>query len=231
MSRRGFDHRIRAAARQLIAALTKLDADVAGLIELENTDGTEPLADIVDGLNAQLGTGTYAYIDTGTIGGDAIKVGLIYKPGVVVPVGTYKILDSGEGTVVSSIPKPSGVGSNLPANRHRRKLTVVVNHLKSRAPTATMSATRIWATAKATVTSPQAALALIDWLNGDPTGSGDPDFLILGDLNAYAKEDPVRVLEEAGYVDLAPKFLAPMPTPTCSTANGAHSITRWPRRV
>ena len=37
-----------------------------------------------------------------------------------------------------------------------------------------------------------AAEALVDWLATDPTGSGDPDFLIMGDLNSYAQEDHDR---------------------------------------
>ena len=36
------------------------------------------------------------------------------------------------------------------------------------------------------------AQALIDWLASDPTGSGDTDYLIIGDLNAYAREHPIR---------------------------------------
>ena len=32
----------------------------------------------------------YAYIDTGTIGTDAIKVGMIYRPAVVTPVGAFQ---------------------------------------------------------------------------------------------------------------------------------------------
>ena len=40
-----------------------------------------------------------------------------------------------------------------------------------------------------------AAEALVDWLAGDPTGSGDPDFLIIGDLNSYDKEDPIDVAD------------------------------------
>lgn len=31
----------------------------------------------------------------------------------------------------------------------------------------------------------------MDWLATDPTGSGDPDVLIMGDLNSYALEDPM----------------------------------------
>ncbi len=40
-----------------------------------------------------------------------------------------------------------------------------------------------------------AAQALVDWLATDPTGSGDPDFLIMGDLNSYAKEDPIDAVK------------------------------------
>jgi hypothetical protein len=40
------------------------------------------------------------------------------------------------------------------------------------------------------------------WLQTDPTGNGDSDFLIIGDLNAYAKEDPIQAFEAAGYTNL-----------------------------
>jgi uncharacterized repeat protein (TIGR01451 family) len=36
----------------------------------------------------------------------------------------------------------------------------------------------------------------------NPTGAGDSDILITGDLNAYAKEDPVSALRNTGYTDL-----------------------------
>ena len=48
------------------------------------------------------------------------------------------------------------------------------------------------------------------WALSDPTGSGDPDFMILGDLNAYAKEDPMAALETAGgYTNLETLFVGP----------------------
>ena len=47
-----------------------------------------------------------------------------------------------------------------------------------------------------------AAQALVDWLATDPTGSGDPDFLIMGDLNSYAQEDPIDAIK-AGSDDMA----------------------------
>jgi hypothetical protein len=43
---------------------------------------------------------------------------------------------------------------------------------------------------------------LADWLATDPTGTGDPDVLVLGDMNSYAEEDPITTLEEAGFTNL-----------------------------
>src|SRR5206468_404727 len=74
------------------AALT-IDADVIGLMEVQN-DASATIQNLVDGLNAIAGPGTYAFINTGTIGTDAIKVAIIYKPAAVTPVGAYAILDS-----------------------------------------------------------------------------------------------------------------------------------------
>ena len=69
--------------RRLDDVLAGLDADVIGLNEIENTPGVQPLADIVAGLNDLPGDDTYAYIDTGVLGTDAIRVGLIYRSDVV----------------------------------------------------------------------------------------------------------------------------------------------------
>ncbi len=55
-------------------------------------------------------------------------------------------------------------------------------------------------------TRTSAAMALANWLAGDPTNSGDPDFLIIGDLNAYTMEDPIAALEDAGYTNLVKQF-------------------------
>jgi predicted extracellular nuclease len=47
-----------------------------------------------------------------------------------------------------------------------------------------------------------AAATLLSWLAGAPTGTADPDVLILGDLNSYALEDPIRTLTHGGYSNL-----------------------------
>jgi hypothetical protein len=47
----------------------------------------------------------------------------------------------------------------------------------------------------------------VDWLATDPTASEDNDFLIIGDLNAYAMENPVTAIKASGYVDLIHNYI------------------------
>jgi predicted extracellular nuclease len=57
------------------------------------------------------------------------------------------------------------------------------------------------------LTRTKAAQALVDWPATDPTSSGDPDFLIIGDLNAYAMEDPVAAIKAVGYTNLTDAYI------------------------
>jgi predicted extracellular nuclease len=67
---------------KILSAITALDADVIGLMELENDDPSAENAaieDLVDGLNAATSAGSYAFVDTGVVGTDEIRVGIIYR--------------------------------------------------------------------------------------------------------------------------------------------------------
>ncbi len=109
-----------------------LNADVIGLNEMENTTGVEPLADIVAGLNDLTGPGTYAYIDTGTIGTDAIKVGMIYRPAAVTPVGAYQILTTAVDPRFLDTKNRPTLAQTFEENSSGARFTAAVNHLKSK---------------------------------------------------------------------------------------------------
>ena len=172
---------------KLLTALSGLDADIIGLNELENTPNVEPLASITSGMPG------YAYIDTGTIGGDAIKVGLIYRPAVVTPVDAYQALDSTDDPRFIDTKSRPSLAQTFEVNATGARFTVVVNHLKSKGSACDDVGDPDLGDGQGNCSQTRraAAEALVDWLATDPTGSGDPDFIIMGDLNSYAMEDTI----------------------------------------
>jgi len=192
---------------KLLQALAGLNADVLGLNELENTTGADPLSGpsgVVPGLNAMLAAGTYASIDTGTIGTDAIKVGLIYKPAKVTPVGPYKLLTSAVDPRFIDTKSRPVLAQTFEVNATGARFTVAVNHLKSKGSDCNDVGDPDLGDGQGNCsqTRKAAAQALVDWLATDPTGSGDSDFLIVGDLNSYAQEDSIVAIK-AGPDDTA----------------------------
>ena len=197
-----------------VAAVVGTQADVVGIIEIENDgyDASSAIRFLVDRLNDATAPGTYAFInaDAGTgqtnaLGTDAIKVGLLYKPARVIPVGTTAALNSVEFV---------NGGDSLPRNRPALaqafeeigtggRFVVSVNHLKSKG-SACDTPDAGDGQGECNVVRTNAANELTQWLAGDPTGTGDPDVLIIGDLNAYAMEDPVSAITAAGYTNLVP---------------------------
>ena len=187
-----------------VTALAAIDADVVGLIEIEN-NSQDSLDSLVTALNASTGAGTYAYIDTGTIGTDAIKVGFIYKPATVSPAGAFQVLDSNVDARFNDSKSRPALAQTFTQISDGESLTVVVNHLKSKgSPCDDVGDPNLNdGQGNCNQTRTNAALAIVDWLATDPTASGDSDFLIVGDMNAYLQEDPIQVFWNAGYTNLA----------------------------
>jgi hypothetical protein len=151
----------------------------------------------VAGLNAVFGPGTYAYINTGTIGTDAIRVGVIYRPARVAPVGGFQILDSTDDPRFIDTKSRPALAQTFQDLSSGGRFTVVVNHLKSKGSACDDVGDPDQGDGQGNCSGTRtlAAQALVDWLATDPTGSGDPDFLIMGDLNSYAQEDPIDAVK------------------------------------
>ena len=215
---RGADSRQEFARQwpKTVAAVLGMDVDVLALVEIQNDGYGEDaaLADLVDRLNAATEPGTWAYVDadagTGVVdalGNDAIKVALLYRPERVTPVGA---------TAALATPYFVTGGDRAPRNRPAlaqafaqvsdgATFVAVAVHLKSKGSACSVP-DRGDGQGECNAVRTAAAERLATWLATDPTGTAEPDVLILGDLNAYAMEDPVAALEAAGFVNLHALF-------------------------
>ncbi len=194
-----------------VAALTRLDADVVAVMEIEN-DGYGPdsaLQLLIDRLNAVDGPEAWAFVDPDTAlgvvnaaGTDAIKTALIYRADRVTPVAGRTFADTGA---------PAGVWDRVPVAQQFTSpdgdFSVVANHFKSKgscpaagSPDADQGDGQSCWNARRTVQAER----LLEFVEGTVIGtSGDPDVLLAGDFNSYAQEDPVTALTSAGWTDLA----------------------------
>jgi len=189
---------------RITTALKMINADVVGLVEMENNSSAS-LQTLVESLNAEMGSGTYAFVDTGTIGTDAIKVGLLYKPSSVQLLGSFVILDSTvDARFVDHRSRPV-LAQTFRQDSNGAVLTVAVNHLKSKGSSCESDGDPNLGDGQSncSATRTAAATAMIDWLATDPTSSGDDDFLVIGDPNAHTHDDAISMFRNAGYIDLA----------------------------
>lgn len=198
--------------QKIVSAICEIDADIVGLMELQNptADMTEtPIETLVNAINASCPN--YAAIETGPMGGDAITVGAIYKPESVMPYGITAILDD----ISFTDPNNTGQDKNRPALaqsfKHidsERTITVAVNHLKSKGSSCGGGDDdTTTGQGNCNLTRTLASQAEATWLASNPTGVYNHDYvLVIGDLNAYRNEDPIVAFENAGYFDMVDFF-------------------------
>ncbi len=187
---------------KILASLSAANADVVGLMEIQN-NGNTAVQNLVDGLNASLGAGTYAVAPLPPVTGtDAIRVALIYKPASLALVGA----SLSDADPIHNRP-PLAVGL---AAANGKRFYVVVNHFKSKGCDGASGADLDQGDGQGCFNDRrvQQAGRLVSFIDGIKAGSGIDDVIIIGDLNAYSKEDPVVALTDAGYVDLIELFNA-----------------------
>lgn len=186
---------------KIVAALAALDADVVGLMEIQN-NGDVATQHLADALNAAVGAGTYA-VAGGAVGGggagtDAIRVALLYKPARLARVG---------GALSDADPvhnRPPLAQSFEAANGER--FSVIVNHFKSKGCGDASGADLDQGDGQGCYNAARVAQAQALAGFAASLGSGGGRVLITGDLNAYGQEDPIAALADAGYADQLLRF-------------------------
>lgn len=157
------------------------------------------LAELTAALN-KVASKPYRFIITREQPGtDAIKVVLLYRPATV----------SVEGKAAMLLTAPFDWGSRPPLAQSFRHLatnelvTVSINHFKSKGSCPKdgkdVNADQQDGQACWNALRTRSAKALSDWLQSQPTGVSTDKQIILGDLNAYRREDPIRTLEQQNW--------------------------------
>lgn len=190
--------------KKIIQAIKQLNADVIGLMEMEN-DGDNNLsaiADLVKGLDSVTAAGTYDYVRdpsgvNGNPGTDAIKVAMIYKKAVVNIVGAA-LAD------MDTAHNRPPLAQTFTLKSNGEKFTVVVNHFKSKSTTGASGADSDQLDGQGAYNARRKlqANALLTFITNLKTSAGDQDVISIGDYNAYEQEDPMDILAAGGLKNL-----------------------------
>ena len=192
---------------KLVAELLGLEADVIGLQEVENAADHVPIETLVAAMNDVAGPGTWAWVGPVSKYTDyPIRNEIIYRTDAVVPVGGPVTLpwvsEPFEGTPSGRLPiaQTFDVDGDV--------FTVMVNHFKSKSCYDLTPGNEDMGDGQAcwNLLRTQQAEEVLDFVDYLVADTGDPDVLMVGDLNAYLKEDPVVEVLETGLANLVTKW-------------------------
>jgi hypothetical protein len=172
-------------------AIIAIDADVIGLMEIENDGYNElsSIAQLVDSINTNSGAKVYRFIDAvEPQGTDAISVGILYKPETVRPDGALKVLNSDNSIKDENNAPLFDTSLNRPSftqvftlNQSDKPFVINVNHFKSKGSSnrCIHPGDNDGLQGNCNVTRTRAAQALNIWLNEQFI---DLPLMIIGDL-------------------------------------------------
>ncbi|QIG43589.1 ExeM/NucH family extracellular endonuclease [Nocardioides anomalus] len=190
---------------KIVSAITTADADIVSLEELENSakfgkSRDFAIGQLVDALNQASAPGTWAYAPSPTgadlppIGDeDVIRTGFIYQPAAVSLVGSSRILVG--SAAFANAREPLAQAFKKTGAPDSAAFTVIVNHFKSKGSGADDGTGQ----GNSNPDRVAQANALVGFANQFKADRGTDRVFLVGDFNAYSHEDPVQVLETAGY--------------------------------
>jgi predicted extracellular nuclease len=209
---------------KLVAGIIALDADIVGVQEIENDihpaeiDGNrahDPVLTLVEALNEVEGSGTWAWVGPATHYNDyPVRNDIIYKTASVQLAGSpVALADEAFDRFVPDASEPVGrpplaqTFRQIKDKGSSQPFTVVINHFKSKSSSCAAIGDPNLGDGQGDcnltrVAQSEALLDFIDVL--DDTSSG---VLVMGDLNSYAREDPISTLTAGGLTELVQRYL------------------------
>ncbi len=177
---------------KIMDAMLWLDADIYAFCELEAQDII--LRQLADSLNKQTNSTAYTYVadnineEWNEQYNNNLKSGFIYRKDKVKTIG------SSTGAYYSGYYNHTMRIQTFEELSSGEQFTLSMNHFKSKAGGAEDQGNSQRVTNATTL------------LNNLPSKAKDEDILIMGDLNCEVGEDPLDLIEEAGYVEQLIKY-------------------------
>ena len=180
---------------KILKALRQINADIYGFCEIEQ--GQSALRELADSLGSN-----YTFInDGGTPFSSYVKVGYVYDSTKVEPVGPLQNNNTGVSQrkkMITFREKSSG-----------ESFIFSLNHFKAKGSGGTgLDADQHDGQGGFNASRVAESKSVIEMYNTYSRLVGESDILIAGDLNSYAKEDPITTFTDRGYIDLHQAFHA-----------------------
>ena len=161
--------------------------------------GLAALTKLANALNNLAGGSKYNYVnDGGTASGSYTKVGYLYRSDRVSPYNALVNINS---------PSPANRKKiqAFQLNENNERFAFSLNHLKAKSgcPSSGEDADQGDGQSCFNATRVKEANAIISSININKSSKyNDEDVLVMGDMNAYAFEDPIQAFVKAGYKDM-----------------------------
>ncbi|WP_223626519.1 ExeM/NucH family extracellular endonuclease [Microbacterium sp. EST19A] len=191
---------------KIVSAINGLDAEIVSLMEIENSVKLgkpidSALQDLVAGLNEDAGSDVWDYVPTPDALNDAattdyITNAIIYKKDAVSTVGDSATIT--DESVWGNAREPIAQAFDIDG----RVVTVVANHFKSKSPPSGAGSEPADGQGFFNADRVAQANAVLAFTAELEETSGSSDMLLIGDFNAYGKEDPIDVFTSNGWSDL-----------------------------
>ncbi len=184
-------------------------ADVVSLMEIENDGFGEysAIQTLIRALNGASGNKrNFVACEVENRGTDVITSAILYDSKKVAAVGNTVSMPDGYGAASFDSARRKPIIQTLKELRSGQEFTLVAVHFKSKGVQSFGPGNEDKGDGQGrnNEVRVQQAVDLRSWLDTRPTGTEDPDYLLIGDFNAYAREDPMLYLDAYNYKSLFP---------------------------
>lgn len=196
--------------RKMVNALIALDADIIAIEEIENSltlgkSRDDAIGTLVAKLNERLGADMWAYVPSPKVlpplsEQGAIRTGMIYRTDTVETVGESVILTG--SAAFANARQPEAQAFRPKWGGSAETFLVIGNHFKSKSPSSPKGDNVDSGQGAHNGDRVRQANALLAFANDMAGEAGTDKIFLVGDFNAYEKEDPTLVITGAGYTDL-----------------------------